>query len=240
MTTLLVNGCSFAQTWQNANKLGDRLGIENTVNIGLAGGSNARTFRTTMEYLINNTDVSFVVLMLTFWDRQEAPWGDKNVPYDKNWVSYASNGIVNRVLEQINKSEVETKLLERYIIDRFKHDFDNSYMDKWLMDIITFGAWLESIGVNYCMFNTCEHRYQNFKDPKFQLIEKNPKIINIKTFLSNQYIYDNGGKVPENELENFKRNRIEFNPSFVHWDESGGDILTDFLYNYINKNCIRK
>jgi hypothetical protein len=238
MTKLLVNGCSFANSWSNADELGQRLNCSTTVNLGLPGGSNSRSLRTTAEYLTQNTDVSFVIIMLTVWDRQEAPWGKENDPYNKTWVSYAANGITNRMLSQIDKSEVELKLIDRYIVDKFKYDFDNAYMDKWLMDIITFSAWLDSLKIDYCIFNTCERRYQNFEDKKFQLIAKNNKIIDIKNFLSNIYIYDQGATCPQHELDNFKKQKIELDPAFIHWDSEGGKILNDFLYDYIVKNCL--
>jgi len=242
MTKLLVNGCSFAHTWKNAEELGHRLNCNTTVNLGLPGGSNARTLRTTAEYLLQNSDVSFVIIMLTFWDRQEAPWAPQSQfnTYDKNWVSYAANGVTNQHRKQINKSEVEFKLLNQYIVDRFKYDFDDSYMDKWLMDIITFSSWLDSLKINYCMFNTCDRRYQKFEDKKFQLIEKNNKIINIKNFLSNVYIHSQGVPCPSNELENFKNQKIDFAPEFIHWDYNGGKVLNDFLYDYIIENCVKK
>lgn len=238
MTKLLVNGCSYAHVWKNAEELGNRLNCTTTVNLGLPGGSNARTLRTTAEYLMQNTDVSLVIIMLTFWDRQEAPWGNVRDTYDKNWVSYVANGVTNRLLEQVSKPDVELKLINQYIIDKFKYDFDDSYMDKLLIDIITFSAWLDSLKINYCIFNTCERKYQTFEDKKFQIIEKNKKIIDIKNFLSNAYIYNQGVACPGYELDFFKKQKIEFDPAFIHWDAVGGAILNNFLYDYIVKNCI--
>ena len=74
MSTLFLNGCSYAHAWKNADELSTRLGYDTTVNMGLPGSSNRRIFRTTMEYLTKNT-VDFAVIMLSFFERYESPWG---------------------------------------------------------------------------------------------------------------------------------------------------------------------
>lgn len=238
MSTLLINGCSFANTWCNADQLGLQLGFDKTVNLGFSAGSNDRAFRTTVEYVLENKDVSFVILMLTFWDRMEAPWGKENVKYEGNWVTYAANGITGRLVDQLDKSDVEKKLLDRYIVDRFRYDVDEEYIDKLLINVITLTGWLKSRGIKYCVFNTCDDRYATMDNNKFDYLAKDTGVIDLKKFLSNIYIHNNGGPIPDIELEYAKEYNRKVDPRFVHYDERGGAVLNSFLNEYITNNCL--
>jgi hypothetical protein len=82
LSKLLLNGCSYAHCWHNINELSNRLGYTESINIGLPGSSNGRIFRSTLEYLTAHDDVGFVVIMLTFWSRFEAPWGKESIPLE--------------------------------------------------------------------------------------------------------------------------------------------------------------
>lgn len=231
MKKLLVNGCSYARRWSTYQDLAKQLGYQESVNIALGGGSNDRTFRTTYEYLTQNSDVDFVILKLTFFDRVEAPWGQANLPYENRWVSYAANGITNQLVKQMNKSAAEEKLIDRYIADRFRVEFDIDYLEKLMLNLTTFAGWLDSIGINYCIFNTCDIGLKEYtKIPHW--IKRNPRIIDLNEFMSNQYIFDNnGGTIPEGETH--------LDPRHVHYyDRDNGLVLNNFLYEYITKNCL--
>jgi hypothetical protein len=226
-----------------ASNLGNRLGFDKTVNIGQSGGCNERTFRTTMDYILTNNDVSFVIIMLTFWNRLEAPWAAKPSPGEGKWLSYAANGLTEQLAGRMDKTEVERNLIDQYIIDRFRYDINEDYIDKLLMDIITLGSWLQSKGIQYCMFNTCDLRIPEFlKMPnfKYRIVEKNPSIIDLKNFLSNQYIYANGGSIPEVEVKLAEEQNRLLQPELVHYDNHGSAILNNFLYNYISENILNK
>ena len=235
---LLLNGCSYAHCWHNINDLSSRLGYANAVNIGLPGSSNGRIFRSTLEYLTANNDVGFVVIMLTFWSRFEAPWGKENIPLEGRWVSYASNGITNQIdNSRIDKPEVEIQMLDRYITDRFKFDLGFEYFDKLLTEIITFAGWLDSINMPYIMFNPCEHLFSYCKTyystEKLKWLQKNPRIIDVENFLSNQWMYDNGAVITAEEQAKFQKANIPVDPRWAHYGVDGYAKLNDFLYNSI-------
>lgn len=238
MSKLLLNGCSYAHCWHNVDGLATRLGFDDTVNIGLPGSSNGRIFRSTLEYLTNNNDVGFVVIMLTFWSRFEAPWGSENIPLEGKWVSYASNGITNQIdSSRLDKSEVELKLLDNYITDRFKYDLGFEYFDKLATEIITFAGWLDSIGIPYVMFNPCEHlwSYSNgyYNTDKLKWLRNNPRIIDIENFLANQWMHDNGADISQEERAKFQKARVAVDPRWAHYGVDGYAKLNDFLYNRI-------
>jgi len=77
---LLTNGCSFTQgIYDNFNEqdawpyqLADKLGWQ-VDNLAEGGGSNARIFRTTMEYLLDNNP-GYVAIAWTQHDRHELPY----------------------------------------------------------------------------------------------------------------------------------------------------------------------
>lgn len=67
---LLLNGCSFCANYNDAAKLGWRLGMTEFTNLARGGSSNRRILRSTMDHVLENT-VDFVMIGLTFYDRQE-------------------------------------------------------------------------------------------------------------------------------------------------------------------------
>lgn len=237
----MLNGCSYAHCWHNIHELSNRLGYTETVNIGLPGSSNGRIFRSTLEYLTVNDDVDFVVIMLTFWSRFEAPWANESAPYDGKWVSYASNGITNQIDKtRVNKSDVELKLLDQYITDRFKYDLGFEYFDKLLTELITFTGWLDSINKPYVVFNPCEHLISytanNYDTKKLQWLRNNPRVIDIENWLSNQWMYDNGAVISDEERAKFQTAGIPVDPRWAHYGLDGYAKLNDFLYNYITND----
>lgn len=238
MSKLLLNGCSYAHCWHNVSDLSKQLGYTDTINIGLPGSSNSRIFRSTLEYLTANDDVDFVVIMLTFWSRFEAPWGKDAIPIEGKWVSYASNGITNQIdHSRVDKSNVELKMLDQYITDRFKFDLGFEYFDKLATELITFAGWLDSIDMPYVIFNPCEHlwSYSNsyYNTDKLKWLKNNPQVIDIENWLANQWMYDNGAVISEEERIKFQTAGVPIDTRWAHYGLDGYAKLNDFLYNYI-------
>lgn len=238
MSTLLLNGCSYAHWWShewfttgNISRLANSLGYDEVVNLATPGSSNSRIFRTTLEYLTSNPDVEFVVIALTFYSRFEAPWAETR-PIEGRWVSYSSNGIKN-------ESGFESPLydhphIKRYIADRFRYDLGIEYIDKLLADLIFFTGWLDSQGYKYCVFNTCEHLYSDphgfFDAKKIRWLAENPRVIDIKEFISNKWMHEHGAICPETEKQ--------LEPLFRHYGNDGYTMLNDFLHEYITEHCL--
>ena len=229
MKHLLINGCSYATGWENYNQLADKLLVDNVSNIGRSGASNDRIFRTTTEYILDNPTVDFVIVMLTFFTRFEAPWAVDKGDQEGPWVSYSPQGInfiKDRQIENHNKQLI----LEKYVKDKFIYDYNANYIDKTLINLIWVTAWLEMQNINYCIFNSCENQWVSVK--RMDQVRKNKKIINLSEFMSNQWMYDNGAKIQPNELDK----NIE--PRWAHYGKDGYTLLNNFLYNYIKEHCL--
>lgn len=221
MSRLLINGCSYTIPWnETCDELGSRLGFNSTVNIAHSGSSNARIFRTTLDYILENS-VDFVILSLTYWDRQEALWG-----VNKQWVDYSING----VMKQSAELQYPLETYQGYIKDRFKFDLGTEYIEKLLNDIILFSGWLDHIGIRYLIFSAPNDNfiYENYNLTKLNYINKNNRIIDIKNWGSNQYMFDHGGYS--------KDFTPGCSPGQLHFDGKSYKILNDFLYEYIIKN----
>ena len=219
MSKLLINGCSYTVNWSPlCAQLGNQLGFTETTNLSMPGSSNDRIFRTTLEYIFTN-DVKYVIIALTFWDRQEAPWGKS-----ATWTDYSHNGL-------LRASEVDSpNLYNSYIQDRYRYDININYIDKLLNDIITFSGWLESKDIKYLIFTSSGNYFEknNFKfiQTKLDYLKQNPRIIDIETWTSNQYMYDHGGT------------SIELNgpPDGRHYTKESFATLNEFIVDYINTN----
>jgi len=224
MSTLLINGCSYTVNWnQTCREFGKKLNFENTVNLSLSGSSNDRIFRSTLEYIFKNK-VDFVILALTFWDRQEAPWAEEGT-----WTDYSSNGIVR-------PSEVASPdIYDSYIQDRFRYDIDNNYIDKLLNNTITFSGWLDSQNIKYLIFSSPGGYYSepgflfnHYKNTieKLAYVRKNPRLIDGGDWSSNRYMADNGGVGEERDLE----------PNIKHYNADSFNILNRFIIDYVKKH----
>lgn len=235
MKTLLLTGCSYAYAYRNIGDLASQLGFKNTVNLGRTGGSNSRSFRTTLEYLSKNQDIGFVVLMLTFWGRFEAPWCE-HIPIEGRWISYSPHGIsplrVNfrptQTLIQ-DTSDVSSYIKYRTVAGGWISD----YLDRTIIDVIMFSGWLESMKIPYCIFHTTglnyevDYQQEVFDKEKYQWIKNNPRIIDLN-WSSNQFMHDNGGR-------GYKEDQ-SLDPRVRHYHLKEHKVLTKFLYEYIIGN----
>lgn len=224
MSKLLINGCSYTVNWnQTCREFGKKLNFENTINLSLSGSSNDRIFRSTLEYIFKNK-VNFVILALTFWDRQEAPWAKEGI-----WTDYSSKGIRR-------PGEVASPdMYDRYIQDRFRYDIDNNYIDKLLNNIITFSGWLDSQNIKYLIFSSpggfyaepgfLFNHYKNTIE-KLAYVRKNLRLIDGGDWSSNRYMADNGGVSEERDLE----------PNIKHYNADSFNILNWFIIDYVKKH----
>jgi hypothetical protein len=224
MSSLLINGCSYTVNWnQTCREFGKKLNFENTINLSLRGSSNDRIFRSTLEYIFKNK-VDFVILALTFWDRQEAPWAKEGT-----WTDYSSKGIVR-------PSEVASPdIYDSYIQDSFRYDIDNNYIDKLLNNIITFSGWLDSQNIKYLIFSSPGGHYaepgflfNHYKNTieKLAYVRKNPRLIDGGDWSSNRYMADNGGVSEERDLES----------NIKHYNADSFNILNRFIIDYVKKH----
>ena len=227
MSRLLVNGCSYGVWWKNTSKLGDMLGFDETVNISVNGSSNARILRTTMDYVYKES-VDYIIVSLTFWDREEAPWTKPNSDHNL-WISYSSTGIN---LSSRDNLLYDYKLYEDYIHNRYKYDLGNiHYLDKLVDSLLMFCTWLDSKNIKYLIFSPVGGEYYNFNlipnlnYNKIQEIYNNKRILNLDSWSSNEYLFNNGVESDNKDLP----------PRFGHYNDVN-NYLDNYLYNYITSN----
>ena len=236
MKHLVINGCSYGRSWTNATQLSERLAVDKMFNLSRPGSSNDRILRTTFEYVIRNPDVDFIIIMLTHSTRYEGPWRINRGTEEGDWISYSPTGIsINCRDDEVN---IDTEVVEtKFIKNKYVYDHNHAYVEKTLINLFLLINWLDSLNINYCIFNTCDNIYkepgfinvQSFKS-KLDLISKNKKVIDLLTFISNQWMYDQGAIIPNSE--------IGIDPRIVHYGKDGYTLLNDFLYNYINEYCL--
>lgn len=235
MKTLLLNGCSYADAYRNVGDLAGKLGFEKTVNLGRTGGSNSRSFRTTLEYISKNQSVDFVILMLTFWGRFEAPWCE-HIPVEGKWISYSPHGTspLRSDLCPTQRLSHDAPDIESYIKHRISAGgWLSDYLDRVIIDTIMFSGWLDSMKIPYCIFHTTgltydiDYHQEKFDKEKYQWIKNNPRIIDLD-WSSNQFMHDNGGLgyTEDQSLE----------PRIRHYHPNEHKVLTEFLYDYIIDN----
>jgi len=233
---LLINGCSYAHCWPNYKQLGIKLNVDRVVNLARPGSSNDRIIRTTFEYVNNNLDIDFIILMLSYNARYEGPWRNNLGNEEGSWISYTPMGI--SMNWQDDKINVELAPIEKYIQDKFVYDHNmTAYTEKTLINLILLTTWLDSKRINYCIFNTCDEIYDhpgfnsiNSCRNKLDLLLTNKKVIDLRKFLSNQWMYDQGAVIPANQTT--------ISPMTVHYDRDGYGLLNNFLYDYIKENCL--
>ncbi len=219
---LLLNGCSYGVAWgQELNSFSQSLGFDKAVNLSKTGSSNARIIRTTFEYLQKN-HVEFIVLSLTFWDRQEAPWKSYE-DYESVWSRYLPTGIphLNDIAE---KSEIN--IYHKYVKDRYLYDISTAYIEKLLVDLIFFTAWLDHNHHKYLIYfapGFHKNEIPVYAKSKFNILKKNNRLIDLEHFSSNEYLGNNGGMSLDKVDSKIK-----------HYDQKSHSILRNFLKEYIH------
>lgn len=153
---ILINGCSFMDSYHYQNQFGQLLG-GTAVNIARAGSSNRRIIRTTIKHIEQNP-VDLVVLGLTFYDRQESPLIDRADP----WVSYNSQGMQAQFASAEDfTSTVEHKIVDDYVKSRYKFDINPHYREQLYLDLKLLSAYLREKSIKFCIFNTCDRHHKS-------------------------------------------------------------------------------
>jgi hypothetical protein len=185
---ILINGCSFMDNYHYQNQFGQLLG-GSAVNIAQAGSSNRRIIRTTAEYVEHNP-VDLVIIGLTFYDRQESPLKPN---HDDPWVSYNSQGIqaVFSNAEDFS-SATEYKLIDNYVISRYRYDINEHYLDALYLDLRMFAAYLTQKSIKFCIFNTCDRHHKS--------VDLEPGFVPF-SFIGNEYLEQNGSVCMEQDRE---------------------------------------
>ena len=220
------------RSYNEANKLGTALGYNEFVNLAKGGSSNRRIIRTTVEYIEQNS-ADFVLLGLTFWDRQEAAFL-KTQPHRDNWISYNPHGVQGLFAPDNAEFifDASRSRIEKYIADSYVYNFNIMYLDQLMCDLLMFTSYLEQKNIKYLIFNTCELEYknyfENFNNLYQRSIEKNKRIVSLTDFVSNLYLHSVNATHDPNE----KR----WEPNAIHYNGNEYRHVNEFLLNYMQTN----
>ena len=205
MSTLLINGCSFAECWKPSNRFQKNLQCDKLVNLGKSGTSFQRTNRSTVEYIAQNGNPDWVIIPITFLFRWELAIGKKDNEIDGTWWPIQ---VVNHSIPTVAlSSSVDKKKLYKWVETYYQLIPDiRTFWDKGFTEIITLASFLEQRKINYLMFDMCNNfekkhlaNYKGFE--KIKLIEQNKKIIDLFNFCGNRYMWGTMDNNSRNDID---------------------------------------
>jgi hypothetical protein len=227
VSTLLINGCSFARIWKPEDSFVKSLGCDIAVNIGKDGTSLPRTVRSTIEWIAQNGDPTFVLIPITLCTRWELSIARKDDVLDGTWYPM-------QIREYLQKDKISTdvdfKRLEE-LSDLYYASIPNirTYYDRAFTDMIALCGFLDSRKVDYLMFDICNNfttdhliGYQGFEKIKF--LNQNKKIIDIFNFCGNHFMW-------ESLQDSEKKSNTD--PYMHHHDLEQYQLLEKYLLSYL-------
>jgi len=225
MSTLLINGCSFARGWNPTNDFVKSLNCDSVINLGKDGGSLYRVVRTTIEWIAQNELPKFVVIPIPLASRWELAISKNDDIIDGTWypMQLKQYLVKEKISDSIDFKKIE-KLTELYygsIPDIRTH------WDRCFTDLILLSSFLEQNKIDYLMFDMCNNfemrhltGYKGFE--KIKIIEKNKKIIDLFKFCGNHYMCQSM------KIENKKN----INPLMHHHIDNEYQQLEKYLLDY--------
>lgn len=220
----VLNGCSFCANYYLANELAIALGYAEFENLSIGGSSNRRIIRSTLEYVEQNSP-GFVLLGLTFWNRQESPFLNATDP----WVSYNAQGLQGLFAPEDAEfvDAIPRKEFDKYVQQRYVYDINQRYIDQLYCDIAMFSAYLKQKNIRHLIFNTCETDYQTYASTID--ISKIKEVVPM-LFVSNLHLANLGASFADQEQR--------WSPRARHYNGEEYRHLNDYLLQYINDRDI--
>ena len=225
--TLLVNGCSFTECWAPSLEFIEKLNCKDYINLGKGGTSFQRTVRSTIEWMAQNGNPSYVIIPITFAHRWELALNSDEDPIDGSWVPLQNS---NYMSEKYNLQSTTLNRLKK-LVDNYYSIIPTikTYWDKIFMDIIVFSSFLENRKIPYLMFDMCNqfdhthlNNYKGFEKIKF--IEQNKNIIDLFSFCGNCFMWES---LPDADKQ-------QIDKVLYHHNAPQYQILEKYLLNYIN------
>jgi len=212
MSTLLLNGCSFANIWQPSKNFLSELNCERVENLGKDGGSLTRAVRTTVEWVAQNGNPEFVIIPIPLASRWELSISNTDDNVDGTWYPM-------QVSQYIEKSKI-SKLVDSKKLENLAQLYYGSipdirtYWDRCFTEIILLSSFLEQRSINYLMFDMCNNfdtqhlrGYNGFD--KINFIKTNKKVIDIFSFCGNKFMYDNNEQVNHKKINEFMHHHAD-------------------------------
>ena len=225
MSTLLINGCSFARCWNPSEEFIKSLSCDQVINLGKDGGSLQRVVRTTVEWIAQNGPPAMVIIPIPLASRWELSIAKNEDDIDGTWYPMQLKEYLDEkkisTLVDFKKLEKLTELYHGSIPDI------RTYWDSCVTDLILLSSFLEQTKIDYLIFDMCNNfemrhlkRYKGFE--KIKLINNNKKIIDLFGFCGNKYMYDT--------IKDKDKNKI--NPLMHHHLNKEYKELENYLLNY--------
>jgi hypothetical protein len=225
MSTLLINGCSFANIWQPTENFIKSLDCDRVVNLGKDGGSFRRAVRTTIEWIAQNGNPNFVIIPIPPATRWELAISKNDDTVDGTWYPMQ---IKQYLYEEKISQQIDFKKLEKLTELYYGSIPDiRTYWDSCFTDVILLSSFLEQNKIEYLIFDMCNNfemthlkGYKGFE--KIKLINNNKKIIDLFGFCGNKYMY-----------QNIKdKNKKEIDTLMHHHSNKEYKDLENYLLNY--------
>ena len=225
--TLLINGCSFAECWAPSLEFIEKLNCKDYINLGKEGTSFQRTARSTVEWIAQNGNPSYVIIPITFAHRWELGIARIEDDIDGTWYPLQRKEFINE--NNISKSISIEKV--KSLIDFYYGSIPDirTYWDKIFIEIIMFAGWLENKKIPYLMFDMCNQfdhahldNYKGFEKIKF--IKQNKNIIDLFSFCGNHFMWESLPDVDKKQID-----KILYHHKALQYQ-----ILEKYLLNYIN------
>ncbi len=202
MSTLLINGCSFAKAWHPSKDFRNQLGCTEIINIGKNGTSFPRTIRTTVEWVAQNGNPEFAVIPITYAHRWELAVAKEDDELEGTWHPVLEEP--NLGLDKIDLSLVPEDKYKK-LVPYYHGCIPNirTYWDKMFTDIILLASFFEAKGIKYVMCDMVNNfNYKHIEGSKsftkLNLIKNNKNIVDLFSFCGNNFMYN---KLPEDERE---------------------------------------
>jgi len=225
MSTLLINGCSFARCWNPSNEFLKSLSCDQVINLGKKGGSLQRVVRTTVEWIAQNGPPAMVIITIPPTTRWELSIAKNEDDVDGTWYPMQIKEYLDEkkisTLVDFKKLEKLTELYYGSIPDI------RTYWDSCFTDLILLSSFLEQTKINHLIFDMCNNfeikhlkGYKGFE--KIKLINNNKKIIDLFEFCGNKYMYE---MIKD-------KNKNEIDPFMYHHSNKEYKDLENYLLNY--------
>jgi hypothetical protein len=232
MSTLLINGCSFARCWNPSEEFLKSLSCDQVINLGKDGGSLQRVVRTTVEWIAQNGPPYIVIIPIPLASRWELSIAKNEDAIDGSWYPM-------QVKEYLDEKKISTlvdfKKLQN-LTDLYHESIPDirTYWDSCFTDLILLSAFLEQNKIEYLIFDMCNQfdkkhlkdfygkkDYKGFE--KIKLIEKNKKIIDLFKFCGNHYMCQSMNE----------ENKKNIDPLMYHHYSNEYQKLESYLQNYL-------
>jgi hypothetical protein len=213
------------------------LGITDIENISMSGSANSRILRTTMKHSYATNCPTFYVLGMTFVSRGELPilkvddefsfegrWTNpQNQMFEDRWEHFWDKKESEKYVEMKRKTEVYS------LIDR---------TEDLMYNMLAVIDSLKSRGHQVLMYQQADQDYWGFDNPKLNLFNSVPNILNGFKWSAMKYQHDSGVQklymdpnVPRSMFSTPITPGDQEKPAHGHHQ-----VLNTFLINYIREH----